>query len=277
MSALFYKAWLETRVRFLAGLVAVAIVCVYQIQQHAGFVRGATQDFQTHNVSRSIWAVLGVPEYGWYLWDYLYVYFLQQVWALFAVLLAFDGLIREKASGTVSFSLGLPVSRKRWLFTRLAVVLLESAALSLSAVLVVIVGSAVIHQTFSLSQMFLHAALMVAAGVCIIAIADLCYTLFPGRYFSLLVTLFALGVPYLWIQRHAPRIRVTDFPGQLRAPLDLMHMRLPWWGYFDLAHTMAGPWKLNLATTPWVALLAIWTLTVLVLAVTTVYGDRVDY
>jgi ABC-type transport system involved in multi-copper enzyme maturation permease subunit len=124
-----------------------------------------TRDFETHNYSHSIWAWLGVPEYGWYLWSYLYVYFLQQVWALFAVLLAFDGLIREKFSGTVAFSLGLPVSRKRWLFSRLAVVLMESAALSLFAVLVVIVGSAVIHQTFSLSQMFLHAALMVAAGV----------------------------------------------------------------------------------------------------------------
>ncbi|HEY4086683.1 MAG TPA: ABC transporter permease subunit [Bryobacteraceae bacterium] len=277
MSALLYKAWLETRVRFLAGLVAVAIVCVYQIQQHAGLIRVWTHDFQTHNVSNSMWAKFGVPEYGWYLWDYLYVYFLQQVWALFAVVLTFDGLIREKTSGTVSFSLGLPISRKRWMFTRLAVVLMESAALSLFAVLIVVIGSAVVHQTFDLSQIFLHAALLVAAGVCIIALANLCYTLVPGNYLSLLATLALLGVPYLWIQRHVQRIRATDLTGPLRASFEQINMHLPWWRYFDLAHVMAGPWHLNLATTPWVALLAIWTLTLLVVAVTAAYGDRVDY
>ena len=274
MSALLYKAWRETRVRFLAGLAAVAIICIFQIEQHH------TDDF-----SHTMWARLGVPDgYGWFLWQYLYVYFLQQGWALFAVLLALDGLIREKDSGTVSFSLGLPVSRKRWMFTRLAVVLMESAALSLFAVLVVIAGSAVIHQTFSLSQVFLHAALMVAAGVIVIALGNLCYALFPGNYRSLLVTLPLLGVPYLWIQRHVQRTRVTDLPETIRVRYELMltgsHLpvpRQPWWAHFDLGHAMAGPWQLNLATTPWVALVVIWTLTALVLAVTAAYGDRIDY
>jgi hypothetical protein len=272
MSQLLYKAWRETRVRFLAGLVAVAMVCIFQIEQH-----------HTHDFSHSFSAQLGVrDEYSWYLWQYLYVYFLQQGWAFFAVLLALDGLIREKAGGTASFSLGLPISRRRWMFTRLAVVLMESAALSLFAVLIVIVGSAIIRQTFSLSQVFLHAVLMVAAGVIVIALGNLCYALFPGNYRSLLVALALLGVPYLWIQRHVQRTRVTDLPESLRAPFELLSHspgapHQPWWGYFDLAHVMAGPWQLTLASTPWVALLVIWTLTVLVLAVTAGWGDRVDY
>jgi len=274
MNALLFKAWLETRVRFLAGLVAVAIVCIFQIEQH-----------HTHDFSHSFAARLGVPEYGWYLWQYLYVYFLQQVWALFVLLLALDGLIREKASGTAAFSIGLPVSRKRWMFTRLAVLMMESAALSLFAVLVVIVGSAIIHQTFSLGQVLLHAVLMVAAGVIVIALGNLCYALFPGNYRSLLAALALLGVPYLWIQRHLQRTRVRDLTGTLRVQYEHLlygsHLPVaahePWWAHFDLAHTMAGPWQLNLANTPWVSLLAVWTLTVVVLAVTVAYGDRVDY
>ena len=63
--------------------------------------------------------VLGIHNYGWYLWHYLYNNYLQQVWALFALLFAFGGLIREKSAGSVLFSLSLPVSRRRWLFTRL--------------------------------------------------------------------------------------------------------------------------------------------------------------
>ncbi|HVW09450.1 MAG TPA: hypothetical protein VG672_00140 [Bryobacteraceae bacterium] len=274
MSALFYKAWLETRVRFLAGLIAVAIVCIFQIEQH-----------QTYYLPHLFGVRLGIPAYAWFLWQYLYVYFLQQVWVLFTVLLALDGLIREKASGTAAFSLGLPVSRRRWMFTRFVVVFMESAALSLFAVLVVIVGSAVVHQTFSLSQIFFHAVLLVAAGVIVIALGNLYYAVFPGNYRSLLVALAVLGIPYLWIQRHLPRTRVSDLPESLRAPLTLAltashtvaEPQLPWWRYFDLAHVMAGPWQLSLSSTPWVALMVIWALTVLVLALTAAYGDRVDY
>jgi hypothetical protein len=275
MSMLLYKAWLETRVRFLAGLIAVAIICIFYMEQHAGLVRMWTRDYQNHDFSHSIWAALGVPEYGWYLWHYLYDNYLQQIWALFATLLAFDGLIRERTSGTVLFSLGLPVSRKRWLFTRLAVVLIESAALSLFAVLVVIIGSSVIHQAFSFPQVFLHAALMVAAGVFLIAFGNLCYTLFPGNYLSLLFTLILLGVPYLWLQIHMQRTRVVQ---QLRIMHHLpIESRQTWLGYLDLAHAMVGPWQLNWATTPWISLLVIWMLTALVLGVTLAFGDRVDY
>ncbi len=274
MSALFYKAWLETRLRFLMGLVAVSIVCIFQIEQH-----------NTHDFSHWFGVRLGFSAYGWFLWQYLYVYFLQQVWALFAVLLAFGGLIREKASGTISFSLGLPVSRTRWMAIRLAVVLMESAAMSFFAVLVVIAGSAIIHQTFSVSQVFLHAVLMVAAGVLVIALGNLCYTLFPGNYRSLFVTVGLLGIPYLWIQRHLPRTRVSDLPESLRAPFAFMFIgprtsvepHLPWWRYFDLAHAMAGPWQVNLASTPWAALLVIWILTALILGITVAYGERIDY
>jgi ABC-2 family transporter len=263
MSELLYKAWLETRVRFLAGLAAVSIVCIYCMGQHAGLVRMWSWDLQHPRFSNSMWAWVGIHEYGWYLWHYLYDESLQQICVLFAVLLAFDGLIHEKTSGTVLFSLGLPVSRKRWLFTRLGVVLIESAALSLFAALVVIIGSSVIHQTFSLSQVLLHVALIVAAGVYIIALANLCYTLFPGNYLSLPVTLVLLGVPYLWLQLHMQRMRIAG--------------RQSWLGYLDLPHAMAGPWQLDWAAIPWISLLVIWMLTALVLGVTVAYGDRVDY
>jgi hypothetical protein len=32
---LFYKAWIETRVRFAAGLIAATIICIFYIEQHA--------------------------------------------------------------------------------------------------------------------------------------------------------------------------------------------------------------------------------------------------
>jgi hypothetical protein len=279
MSALLYKAWLETRVRFLAGLAGVAIICIYNLERHAGLVRMWLWDLQNPRFSNSGWAWVGVHEYGWFLWHYLYDESLQQIWALVAVLLAFGGLIREKTNGTVSFSLGLPVSRRRWLLTRLAAVLIESAVLSLFSALVLIVGSAVIHQTFSLSQVLLHTALMVAAGVFMIAFGNLCYSLFPGNYLSLLFTVILLGVPYLWIQLQMQRMRIYEAfcaAHSCGEPSGLLSW-VAYLAYLDIPHAMGGPWQLNWATIPWMSLLVIWTLTALVLGVTVAYGDRSDY
>ena len=142
-------------------------------------------------------------------------------------------------------------------------VLIESIALSLFAVLVVTLGSAVIHQTFSVSQVLMHTALMVAAGVFMIAFGNLCYTLFPGNNLSLLLTVILLGVPYLLLQLHTQRMRGAG--------------RQTWLAYLDIPHAMAGPWQLNWETVPWISLLAIWPLTALVLGVTVAYGDRIDY
>jgi hypothetical protein len=147
MNMLLYKAWLETRVRFLAGLAGVAIICIYNVGLHDHLVSMWLAFDLQHQLLSYPRRWLETHDYGWYLWHILYDEALQQTWALFAVVLAFGGLIREKTSGTVSFSLGLPISRRRWLFTRLAAVGIESVALSLFAVLVLIISSAVIHQT----------------------------------------------------------------------------------------------------------------------------------
>jgi len=263
MRMLLYKAWIETRVRFAAGLIAVAIVCIFQIEQHAWLVAMWAREWADPKGYHFSWMPLGIHEYGWYLWHYLYDNYLQQVWALFAILFAFGGLIRERSGGTVLFSLGLPVSRRRWLFSRLAVALLESIALSMFAIVVVVIGSAIIHQTFSLQQMLLHTALMIAAGVFLIAFGNLCYTLFPGNYLSLVLTLVLLGAPYLWLQTYMQHMRYLG--------------RSTWLGYFDFAHAMAGPWQLNWSSAPWLTLLLTWTLTAALLAVTVVHGDRIDY
>ncbi len=261
--ALLYKAWIETRVRFGAGLVAASIVCIFHMEQHGWLVEMWTRELQNPKGYHFSWMPLGIHDYGWYLWHYLYDNYLQQVWALFAILFAFGGLIRERSDGTVLFSLGLPVSRRRWLFTRLAVALIESIALSLFAVVVVAVGSAFLHESFSLTQVLLHTALMVAAGAFMIAFGNLCYTLFPGNYLSLILTLVLLGAPYLWLQTYMQHERYLGHG--------------TWLGYLDFAHAMAGPWQLHWATAPWMTLLVVWMLTGLALWIAAAHGDRVDY
>jgi hypothetical protein len=94
MRMLLYKAWIETRMRFCASLVAASVICVFYMQQHAWQVSMWTADMQNPHGYHMKWMPLGIHEYGWYLWQYLYNNYLQQVWALFAALFAFGGLIR---------------------------------------------------------------------------------------------------------------------------------------------------------------------------------------
>ena len=81
MSMLLYKAWIETRVRFVAGLIAAAIICSFYMEQHAWLVHMWTADMQNPHGYHMKWMPLGIHEYGWYLWHYLYDNYLQQVWA----------------------------------------------------------------------------------------------------------------------------------------------------------------------------------------------------
>lgn len=263
MKMLLYKAWIETRVRFVAGLIAAAMVCIFYLEQHAWLVRWWAAEMQNPHGYHDEWMPLAIHQYGWYLWHFLYDNYLQQVWSLFAILFVFGGLTRERNGGTVFFSLGLPVSRRRWLLSRLVVALIEGITLSMFAVLVVVIGSVVIHQTYSLTQVLLHAALMVAAGVFLIAFGNLCYTLFPGNYLSLMLTLVLLGAPYLWLQTYMQHMHDLG--------------RTPWVRYLNFAHTMAGPWLLSWSTVPWMSLLASWVLTAALLVVTVVHGDILDY
>jgi hypothetical protein len=263
MTMLLQKAWLETRIRFFAGLCAVALVCTFYLQQHAWLTTWWASELRDPHGYHFPWMPIAVREYGWYLWHFLYENYLQQVWALFAVVFAFGGLAREKALGNAVFSLGLPVSRRRWLFTRLGVAGMQSAALALFAVVYVAVGSRFIHQICPVGEMLAHSMLMVVAGVVLIAVGNMLYELFPGGYLSLLATLVLLGAPYFLLQSVLEKLKDAG--------------RSSWLQSFDLAHAMAGPWKLTWTTVPWLSLCVVWGCTALFLLISVVYGDRVDY
>lgn len=263
MIMLLRKAWLETRTRFFAGLCAVALVCTFYLQQHAWLTQWWTSELRNPHGYHFSWMPIAVREYGWYLWHFLYENYLQQVWALFAVLFAFGGLARERTLGNAVFSLGLPVSRKRWLFTRLGVAAIEGTALALFAVAYVAVGSRVIHQVCPIGEMLAHSMLLVVAGVVLIAIGNLVYSLFPGGYLSLLATLVLLGAPYLLLQSVLEKQKDEG--------------RVTWIQSIDLAHAMAGPWKLTWTTVPWLSLGILWILTSLLLLTSVVHGDHRDY
>ena len=92
---LLYKAWLETRARFLisfGGSVLLFSYLVYHAEKDAAPWAGMTYYNYVLNENQSVFALL---------------------WVLLVALLMVGGLLREHAAGSLYFTLALPVSRQR--------------------------------------------------------------------------------------------------------------------------------------------------------------------
>lgn len=232
---LVYKAWLESKFRFFAGLAVVISVCTLYIRLRPILIPGWISDLQNpHWSGRPRWLYLGVHDLNFYAWHFLYENKLQQAWVLFAILLAFGGLARERQMGTSAFSLGLPVTRSRWFLTRMFVAAAESQLLALAAVIVVRFASWSIHEPYGAAQILAHCLLIAVAGVVFVALGAISSTLIRGEHMALPATLVLLGIPYLFIQEYFREAAPNE-----------------WISWIDISHVMAGPPQLTWVTVPW--------------------------
>jgi ABC-type transport system involved in multi-copper enzyme maturation permease subunit len=258
---LFYKAWLESRLRFLVGFAAVTTVCVLYIRLRPVLVPGWIADLRNPQSSgRPAWLSLGVHDLNFYAWHFLFENKLQQFWVLFAILFSFGGLLREKENGTSAFSLGLPVSSRRWLKTRLLVAAAESILLGLTAAIVVPLVAWSIHESYPVSQVIAHCLLIVCAGTVFLALGGVFSTLIRGEQMALAITLVVLGAPYLFIQEYVREAAPNA-----------------WVLRVDISHVMAGPPQLTWATTPWLGLAVSLLLAICFLFVAAKIGDSTEY
>lgn len=257
---LWHKAWLESRTRFLAGLVAMSAIPILYARLHPVLIPQWKLALGQPQTSKPAWLSLGVADYRFYLWHFLFDYHLQWFWVLFAVVLSFGGLGREEPRGTALFSLALPVTRRRWLLIRSTVALIECVLLGLAGAVIAEVASLSIGQSYPIGQGIGHALLLAGGGVLFIGVALLISTVVKGDWTPLAATIGVMGIPYLILQEYVRQ-----------APSD------SWARHFDLARVMAGPWYLTWSSVPWVSLAPIWTLALGALAAAVWLGNRLDY
>src|SRR5690242_8048437 len=134
---LYYKAWLESRGRFFTGLIAVSVITVLYISLHPVLIPGWKIALQQRNSFKPSWLSLGVNDFRFYTWHFLYDYQLQEVWVLFAILLSFGGLNREHLQRSISFTLALPVKKAKWVSSRIIVALTESLIIAIVPALLI--------------------------------------------------------------------------------------------------------------------------------------------
>ena len=116
--ALWYKAWRESRTRFVIFAVTLAVFSV-----------GAAQV----DLDR-LPAPMTYPKYVWLM---VYDGPIQILFAVFATLLGLGGLHAERTAGTQALTLALPATRRRLVYVRSALALSQVAALALIPVLII--------------------------------------------------------------------------------------------------------------------------------------------
>jgi len=160
---LWYKAWLETRSRFLTCLATLTIFCAVFVGHAQGLIR---------------------PEWKT---DYNRLLFVTQqfivtMWILAVVLLGMGGIVRERAIGTSSLTLSLPVSRARLLGIRVGVGVLEAIALAVVPWATVFLVSSLARMPILISQVGFYVLLLIAGGSAYFAMAILVSSLVESEY-----------------------------------------------------------------------------------------------
>jgi len=211
---LWYKAWLETRSRFLTSLGTLTLFSAIFVHHAQGLIR---------------------PEWKSDFNRLLFVnqQFLVIMWVLAVVLLGMGGLIREKAVGTSSLTLALPVSRTRLLGVRVGMGVLEAILLAIVPWIAVFFVSSVARKPILISQVASYVLLLVAGGLIYFAMAILVSSSVAGEYTA---PALAFGVVLLtaivfdaWFRQfNVWRLVTGDF--SIDRSTYLLSRHLPWLG-----------------------------------------------
>jgi len=167
---LWYKAWLETRGRFLACLITLTLFCFIFVH-HAQEIA-----FRGDGLSRP-----GGPA-DFYRLLYVNQQFLVIMWVVSAVLLGMGGLVREKSVGVSTFTLSLPVSRARLFAVRVATGIFQAAALAILPWCAVFLASSSAGMPIRLSQVSSYILLLLGGGFSYFAMAILVSSFVEGEY-----------------------------------------------------------------------------------------------
>jgi ABC-2 type transport system permease protein len=180
---LWYKAWLETRWRFVVGMLLLLCFGAVVVLTHPLV---ETMKVEIPNLPgnlgeqvREAFALMAT--YDGYVWSQWFGKNLLQFWTLFAVLLGVGGLATEASRGTAVWTLSLPVTRRRLLSVRAGVGAVELLALAVVPSLFVWALSPVVGQRYSLADALAYSLMTFVGGMFFYALALLLSTVFGDQ------------------------------------------------------------------------------------------------
>jgi ABC-type transport system involved in multi-copper enzyme maturation permease subunit len=214
---LWYKAWLETRSRFLASLCGITI-----------FV-----SLFLNHIER---VLSPAPVRDTYYFFFVLQHYLMGLWMLAAVLLAMGGLIRERAAGVSSLTLALPVGRARLVGVQIASGVFETILLAVIPWGAMLLTTRLNGRPFPIVQAAFYSLLLVSGGLIYFALAVLISSLIEGEYTAPAVAyglVIGSGVTLSNWDSLRPYADIWRFMGgddQLKKSTFLLSGPFPWMG-----------------------------------------------
>jgi len=199
---LWYKTWLDTRSRFLAGLALLLLsagstVLIYP--QVAQLLPTVPETALTGAIGRQVREALELSRtFEGFVWREWFVNNLPKTWALFAILLGAGGLLSQASRGGAMFTLSLPVSRERLLDIRAGAALSELLVLAIVPSLLVVVLSPSIGQSYRLADALVYSVCLFIAGTVLFSLTFLLSTVFTDIWRPpLIVVCIAMCVSFM--------------------------------------------------------------------------------
>ncbi|MCU1226450.1 MAG: hypothetical protein JWQ42_4543 [Edaphobacter sp.] len=222
---LWYKAWRESRTRFLLAAVVITCMCLTYALLQGRFYPGMVHDHPA------------IHNYTQYIHRTVYGGVTRGVLQLSCLLLALGGLQRDRKEGTLGFTLALPVSRVQLVLTRAAVGFGQVAMLSLLPPFVISGASHLVHQPMALGYGLPFTLLWTIGGLFTFGIAFLFSVLVTNEYVALAAA-YLTYIFYLAGVRHpllgSYHLHVADFMSGL-VPGYLNRSTLLWAGTYPLS------------------------------------------
>lgn len=221
----WYKSWCETRTVILLGIAAIAVACVFIV-----FNQQTMRDHASQPMT-----------YIAFIWKAVYDSFGRDLFLILCIVLGSGGLLQEKAHGTSGFTLALPVSRRRILFTRAFVGYCGVLAMAFTPAIVLPFGSRFIGQHYSAAQALGFSLLWACCGAIFYSYTFLLAHLMEGEYTAMMVAVpslmaygFLMAIPWL---AHFPMLNIFSIINGEDMPF-----------FNESAHLLTGPM-------PWLALI----------------------
>ncbi len=211
---LWYKAWLETRSRFLISLVGMVALCSLLV---------------LHGDRDAIYEV-GTDYYNYVLFTGHSI--LVMMWVLAVTLIMMGGLLRERATGSCAFTLALPVSRTRLTMVRICTGLAQAILLAIVPWIAMFSVGSIFGKTHSVSQTAYYLVLLLGGGAVFFGMAVLISSLISGEYTAPVVSFGAVVVTAVALSSaalrpYSPWEFMTGL-GYLNRQTNLLVLPIPW-------------------------------------------------
>jgi ABC-2 type transport system permease protein len=219
---LVWKAWRESRNRYFASLALLLILVGYTVLSGPKFLEGISINHPDEPLT-----------YSGYIWVSLFDFYLQGFWIACAFILGLGGIWRERATGAASFTLSLPVTRKRLILTRAAVAIVEAIVIALLPCLLVPPFSAMTGYHYPLEQSFIFGLLLAFGGLIFVGVSLLLSSLFEGEYTAFVFGLCAIATAFFAFKaRSIHRWSIFDLMSGARHIHPRTHLltSVPWLG-----------------------------------------------